>query len=98
MFLGATSFNQDISAWDITALTNAADMFDGVTLSIENYDALLIGWNAQDLWPGVTFDGGNSQYCAGAAARAKMINTDGWTITDGGNACPFTIFLPFVSK
>ena len=60
-------------------------MFDGVTLSNANYDNLLIGWNTQTLQSGVTFHGGNSQYCLGETARANMIANDSWTITDGGS-------------
>ena len=71
-------------------------MFSGVTLSTHNYDALLIGWDAQALQPNVTFDGGNSQYCFGEAARTHMIQTDLWAITDGGKKC--YVFLPLVRK
>ena len=39
-------------------------------------------WNA--IKPNVNFSGGNSIYCNGAAARASIISTYGWTITDGG--------------
>ena len=71
------------------ALKDATDMFDGVTLSTANYESLLIGWNAQTLQSGVRFDGGNSNYCSAeaAAARANMIASDGWVITDGGQPC-----------
>ena len=64
-------------------------MLYGVTISRSNYEALLINWNAEALQPGLTFDGGNSTYCSNAAAnaRANMINSDGWTITDGGQDC-----------
>jgi surface protein len=98
MFLNAHNFNQDISQWDVTSLSFANQMFNGVTLSTANYDALLIGWDAQDLQPGVTFSGGNSTFCAGESERAHMISSDGWTITDGGKGCPFTIFLPLVNN
>ena len=84
MFTNATAFDQDISGWDVSNLTMANWMFDGVTLSTANYDALLIGWDAQALQSNVTFSGGNSLYCAGATARNNMIVSDGWTITDGG--------------
>ena len=70
---GASAFNQNIGGWNVGALTNATNMFTGVTLSTANYDALLNGWDAQALKPTVTFSGGNSHYCAGAAARAHMI-------------------------
>jgi surface protein len=90
MFWGVPSFDQNIGSWDVTSLTNALYMFENVTLSTANYDSLLIGWNAQALQPGVTFSGGNSNYCseAAAAARANMIASDSWVITDGGEACP----------
>ncbi len=87
MFQGATSFDQDLGDWDVTSLSYADDMFDGVTLSQSNYDSLLIGWNAQVLNSGLTFSGGNSTYCVGSAARANMISSDLWTITDGGQDC-----------
>ena len=68
MFSGATSFNQNIGGWNVGALTDADDMFTGnfltsgnVTLSPTNYDALLVGWDAQDLQTGVTFGGGDSK-------------------------------------
>ena len=84
MFRLAVSFDQNIGAWNVINVTNALDMFDGAELSIANYDALLIGWNALNLQPNVPFSGGNSQYCAGEAARTNMINSDGWFITDAG--------------
>jgi uncharacterized repeat protein (TIGR01451 family) len=87
MFYNATAFNQELGSWNVDALANATSMFTGVTLSTTNYDALLNGWASQTLQPGVIFSGGNSQYCAGGDARAKMISTYGWSITDGGSAC-----------
>ena len=94
MFSNASAFNQDIGGWNVTALTNAASMFAGTSLSLANYDALLIGWDAQTLQSGVTFSGGNSKYCSSASARSNMISSDGWTITDAGKACSF--YLPIV--
>ena len=84
MFKDANSFNQNIGTWNVANVTNMYNMFFNVTLSTANYDAILIGWNAQNLQNGVNFSAGNSKYCDGANARTNMINNDGWSITDGG--------------
>jgi gliding motility-associated-like protein len=86
MFRGAIAFDQNLGNWDVSNVTTAASMFDGATLSIANYDSLLIGWDAQNLNSNVNFSGGFSQYCAGETARANMIASDSWNITDGGFA------------
>jgi len=96
MFAGAADFNQDVSAWDVRKVTNMSYMFLGDTLSTANYDALLIAWDALELWDDVSFHGGSSKYTtcsAASAAREKMIATDGdsWTITDGGAIPTMTI-------
>jgi gliding motility-associated-like protein len=94
MFDSATSFDQDLGNWNVTSLTSALNMFNNVTLSIANYDSLLIGWDAQILNAGVPFSGGFSQYCAGEPARTNMITTDNWSITDGGLAAGVLDDLP----
>ncbi len=99
MFLGASSFDQDLGGWNVVAVRYMESMFSGVTLSLGNYDSLLVGWNRQELTPGVTFDGGTSLYMSTVAqtARANMVSSDGWSITDGGlgtmNQTPTNIFL-----
>jgi LPXTG-motif cell wall-anchored protein len=88
-FRSATVFDQDISSWNVSSVTSAIAMFDYKAISTNNYDALLAGWNAQALKPGVTFSGGNSKYCAASAARANMVSPtgDNWTISDAGQDC-----------
>ena len=85
MFYDAVNFNQDLGTWDVTSLTTAADMFEGVQLSTENYDSLLIGWESSIINSGVLFSGGSSQYCAGETARERMQSISNWIITDEGS-------------
>ncbi len=87
MFASCHAFDQNLGNWDIHSLTNAGNMFFGVTLSMSNYDALLIGWQGQPHNNNVTFSGGNSKYCQGENARNILTGTDGWTITDEGIGC-----------
>ncbi len=84
MFLSATSFDQDLSSWDISALTNLTNFLNGVTLSTANYDALLIGWEAQVEQLNVVFHAGSSVMTLGGAAEAARdaLVASGWTITD----------------
>ena len=103
MFSGATSFDQDIGGWNVEAVGFMEGMFSGITLSMVNYDLLLVGWNRQNLQTGVTFHGGTSKYKSDAAyvARANMILSDDWAITDGGRVqpgdAPTDIFLSSTS-
>ena len=89
MFYNATAFNQDISSWDISNVNYAVEFMDGKTsadYSSLNYDALLNGWatKASLAWS-PKLDMGSIKYtAAGAAARATLIGTYGWTINDGG--------------
>ncbi len=77
----------DIEGLDFTGdLDNFAT---NVTLPTSRYDALLINWDAQDPFDGMSPNFGGSKYTDGgaaAAARANLIATDGWVITDGGTA------------
>jgi len=84
---GGASFDQDISSWDINQATNLSFFLYNGTLSTANYDALLIGWESQAPTSGLTPNFGSSTYTLGgqaAIARASLISTYGWTITDGG--------------
>lgn len=87
MFYADTNFEQNIGNLNITNLLYANDMFYGVTLDTTNYDALLIGWEAQAVQDNVEFNAGNSKYTLGGdaeTARNNLINNHGWTITDYG--------------
>jgi len=88
MLRSCVAFDRDLSGWDVTSLENATNFLINAQLSTANYDALLIGWEAQSVVGGVAFHAGNSTYSAGAAAtaRAALISSDTWNITDGGPA------------
>ncbi len=90
MFYEAPSFDQNIGGWNVEAVRLMQGMFSGVTLSPKNYNSLLVGWNRQNLAPRVAFHGGNSKYSSDVAhvAKANMISSDGWIITDGGRVVP----------
>ena len=84
MFHGAP-FNQDIGDWNISKVTDMSYMFYSTTLSIPNYDALLIGWSTKTPQSNVTFSGGTNKYSSSAtSARGVLTGTYTWTITDGG--------------
>ena len=91
MFERCFSFKQSLEGWNILNVTNASDAFRYIDINeagtTTNYDNTLIGWASQSLQSGVTFKAGTSQYSLGGAAEAArntLINTYGWTITDGG--------------
>ena len=89
----ADSFTGALDNWDIGSVTtigfflstaNASDP----SITTVNYDALLVSWEGQapneDLG-NVHF--GGSEFTSGSAAetaRTSLIDTYGWTITDGG--------------
>ena len=81
-----TPFDQDLSGMDITSLTNATNFLLSVTLSVANYNALILSWSPQAQVIVMNFHGGNSKYTGGGvveAARDAWI-AKGTTITDGG--------------
>ena len=93
MFYLADSFNQDLSNWDFTGINTTSGLSnftDGVNFSTANYDALLIRWASQasSMPSSMTLGMGASTYTANSAAataRSTLVNTYGWTITDGGS-------------
>ncbi|MDC1162518.1 BspA family leucine-rich repeat surface protein, partial [Tenacibaculum sp.] len=99
MFKNATSFDQSLATWDISAINGVNgslgmdNMFENAGLSIDNYDATLLGWATLDdgetqIPTNLTFHGGNSNYCISANVRSTLQNDDfKWNIIDGGLLC-----------
>jgi hypothetical protein len=92
MFDGATSFNQNLGAWDVSgvqaSLTLAmAEMLKDSGLSVSNYSATLSGWaSLTSLNPGIILGADPLKYSS-AAVSARNVLTSGpnnWVITDGG--------------
>jgi len=90
-FRDASSFDQDISTWQIDSLNKASGMLNNSGLSTANYDALLQSWDTQAGNKGVTgvqLGAAGVTYTGGSAAetaRDSLINDHGWTINDGGS-------------
>jgi hypothetical protein len=88
MFNGATAFNQGISSWDISGIGGSntmTDMFIGSAWSEANYNEALDSWSGATIPDNVVF-GTDAQYLNYdvGAAHDYLVNTRGWTITDGG--------------
>ena len=91
MFTGDAAFNQPIGSWNTVSVTVMTSMFYGDTLSTRNYDSLLNGWSRRVQQHGVSFGAGNSEYSAcGIAGRNTLVNTYGWSISDGGENTLYT--------
>ena len=87
MFKDATQFSGAIDHLDMSNVTSAVGMFDGIRLSIANYDALLEAFNVQTVQPSVQFSAGKSTYCKAETARTALTSNHEWDITDGGFNC-----------
>ncbi len=86
---GTHAFNQNLGAWDISNMVQASAMFNNTSISVDNYDAMLIGWAQQDTrTPFVGVDG--LKYCSlGEAARNILLEKGMNFIGDERNdSCP----------
>jgi len=91
MFQGPTvAFNQNIGRWNISQVANFGGFMQQKTtanFSTTNLDAIYNGWSSRSVQSNKSISFGTAKYTsAGAAGRAKLISTYGWTIVDGGQA------------
>ncbi|MFZ1808692.1 MAG: BspA family leucine-rich repeat surface protein [Cyclobacteriaceae bacterium] len=90
LFLNATAFNQSLGSWDIGMVTAMDNMLSGSGLSVLNYDATLIGWEAlPSKQNNVNLDALGVFYCQAASARAALVASNTWVIVDAGPQCNF---------
>ena len=87
MFAGSSDFNQDLSSWDVTNVTSMSNLLNDSGLSKANYDTILNSWSEQDVQSDVTLGAAGINYCNGADARQRLIDTNGWIIIDAGLNC-----------
>ena len=85
-FKDLTTFDSDISQWDISSLTSAANMLDGSGMSQANFDALLRGWSTiqpgngeTHIHSGVTLGAAGIDYSE-ATSLLHLQDAYGWTI------------------
>ena len=104
MFNGARAFNQSLAGWRLDSLVSttglpnspwsgAPRMLDNSGLSMKNYDAILISWNARPTNSPLILGAAGLKYCAADAARANLIKSTvngghGWTINGDAKECP----------
>tara|TARA_B110000503_G_C6856435_1_gene293020 strand:- start:31 stop:552 length:522 start_codon:yes stop_codon:yes gene_type:complete len=82
-----------VETWSLASLDQTSDLTNFIEgtgrIPTARYDALLLAWEAQDPFDGMSPNFGSSTYTGGGAvatAHASLISRDGWTITDGGVA------------
>ena len=86
MFSNATSFNQDISNWNVSAVMYMSNMFNGATAfsplsSIPtNLDKILTSWSVLTVQSGVTLDAPLAYYTTNGLSGYNALVAKGWTV------------------
>ncbi|MDB9801054.1 BspA family leucine-rich repeat surface protein [Flavobacteriaceae bacterium] len=87
-FRQCNDLDYPLDNFDMNGVTDLRDLFRQANgMSTANYDATLISWANQTLSQNEQTDFGDAEYTLGGLAEASrdtIINTYGWTITDGG--------------
>ena len=86
MFTSATGFNQNLGNWVLAPTVNLTNMLNTSGLNSENYGLTLKGWAQNPDTPsGRTLGATGLKFNVTAQPyRDLLVNTKGWTISDGG--------------
>jgi len=80
MFYGATAFNQDLSTWDVSNVTDMEGMFIGSGLVTDNFDNMLNAWASQTVRSYVTLEAPTRSLYSDSAVGILTSSTKNWTI------------------
>ena len=102
-FYRGSAFDRNLGGWDISSVLMMVSMLRESSMSTENYDSTLMGWNKLDpgetqIPSGINFDAQPLRFCLAGAARDSLDAIYGWTISDEGLACPEDIILDWKIK
>lgn len=84
MFRSTRDADLDLSAWNVSQVTDMSDMLFESGMSTENYDKLLIAWAALTVQENVPLGATGIPYCASTTEHDILTTTYSWSITDGG--------------
>ena len=84
MFYRAYKFDQNLGMWNMTNARYMNKMLSYCGMSIENYNATLIGWESQNVPNNIELGAeGLHATGEGALARQRLVNNHNWHIVDG---------------
>jgi len=90
MFSSCPAFQQDISSWNISNVSNFAQFMQGktpATWSQLNFDNLLCAWSLQLVNPAITIDFGTAEFSNATGLACENVLTsppNNWIVNSGG--------------
>lgn len=83
--------DQNLGDWNISSAPDMTSMFFFASISIENYDLTLKGWESQNI-AGITLGASGAKYCNSKFERDELV-ANGWTITGDSESCGTNDFV-----